>query len=86
MEKAIESDIGIGKVVHRVDGVVIDSVGIDGVVVDEVGIDRVVIDEVGIDEAPVTDVQVVSESSVVDGDVDPRVVRVQVDQIQGGIR
>ncbi|HEU0049801.1 MAG TPA: hypothetical protein VFQ43_19595 [Nitrososphaera sp.] len=81
MEKAIESGIGIGKVVQGVDKVVIDEVGTDGVVIDEVDIDRVVIDEV-----PVTNVQVASESSVVDGDVDPRVVVVNVDQVQGGIR
>jgi hypothetical protein len=66
MEKAIESDIRIGNVVHR----------------DE--------DEVGINEVTVATVQVpVSESTVVDGDVDPRVVvndGVDGIQVQGEIR
>lgn len=66
MEKAIESDIRIGNVVHR----------------DE--------DEVGINEVTVATVQVpVSESTVVDVEVDPRVVvndGVDGIQVQGEIQ
>jgi hypothetical protein len=56
---------------------------ISNVVRDE---DEVVVNEVVINEVPVPDVQVqVSESTVVDGVVDPRVV-VNVDHVQGEIR
>ncbi len=45
-----------------------------------------VVDEVVINEVPVEDVEVqVSESVVVDGVVDPRVVVVNVDHVQGEI-
>jgi hypothetical protein len=44
-------------------------------------------DEVVINDVPVEDVPVhVSDSTIVDGIVDPRVVVVNVDQVQGEIR
>lgn len=50
-------------------------------------VNPVVVDEVIISEVPVEDVQVqVSESVVIDGEVDPNVVVVNVEQVQGEIR